>query len=165
MPPKCSPFIWFSFTDYFQAVLCYLAQIQELLMLQAVLVKLVVRMGKISNSLGWQKVATAALCSSGSVPKPFSGSRSSSSGGLLSSAVFLSTVHLFPIPSEPRHTPRFWESIIYSPLQYICLMKVTNFNSPGFSLLPLVAYHFWFIFIFISHSVLKRCERNVCSHK
>lgn len=63
------------------------------------------------------------------------------------------------------HTKRFWKFRIYSAAQCICLIKITNFNSPGLSPLLLVTYHFLFIFIFISHSVLKWCEGNICSHK
>ena len=53
------------------------------------------------------------------------------------------------------HTKRFRKLRMYSPAQCICLIKITNFNSPGLSPLLLVTYHFSFIFIFISHSVLK----------
>lgn len=43
------------FPNYFQAVLHIFTQIQELLMLQALLVKAVVGMGKSRSILGWQK--------------------------------------------------------------------------------------------------------------
>lgn len=90
-----------------------------------------------------------------SVPKP---SRSSSSESPLCPAVLSQYCSSFSRTQGAKaHTKRFWEIIIYSPSQHICLIKITSLNSPGLSSLLLATCHFLFIFIFISHSVLKWC--------
>lgn len=73
--------------------------------------------GLAAAAVGWENEAlwgTDCCCHSSpgqqwqllSVPKPLMSSRSSSSGGPLSPAVRLSAAHPFPIPREPRHTPK-----------------------------------------------------------
>lgn len=124
-------------------MLCILAQIQELLTLQVVLVNLVVGMGKSSSSLGWQngcgsliclwraRLAAAVVgwegsawgghwlllprqpCAAGAGAKcaqTSQCSRSTSSGGPLSPALCHSTACLFPVPREPKRTPKVFRS-------------------------------------------------------
>lgn len=83
-----------------------------------------------------------------------------------SPAVCLSAAHVFPIPREPRHTPKGFgnsESILQASA--FAWSRLLTLILQAFLLYCLQLTIFLFIFIFISHSVLKWCERNICSDK